>query len=325
VSRKRKNIALTISLLGFVFCTVTALGLTDQLCTTGGCSLYRDMSIFGINMYWFGSLFFLVAAISVIFNKSADHLNPYLSFWLLSGLTASAILLIVQSLTSPCALCLYVAFFVLLLAITLLVDVGRLKFLSRMLALKKAFIALLIAWAMVIVTTANQNISPVPIIGDSQSAVKVFFSPSCPSCVEKLIEMTTNNSVLPHLALYPIIINKNDAAVIKKMQNEFFRSGSVSSAIDAMTETPILNVMSFYDKLNLRIMSFLNKSFLAKIGVQAVPYVMTSSPGLLSVMSVPVAQGDNNPMIHYIFNADGVKCPIGVSKGDKCEVVFPTR
>jgi len=47
--------ALAAALLGMLFCIWTALGNEVAFCVTAGCSLYQDLVIGGLSMWWIGT------------------------------------------------------------------------------------------------------------------------------------------------------------------------------------------------------------------------------------------------------------------------------
>lgn len=50
--------ALAAALLGMLFCIWTALGNEVAFCVTAGCSLYQDLVIGGLSMWWIGTAAF---------------------------------------------------------------------------------------------------------------------------------------------------------------------------------------------------------------------------------------------------------------------------
>ena len=54
--------ALAAALLGMLFCIWTALGNEVAFCVTTGCSLYQDLVIGGLSMWWIGTAAFGVLA-----------------------------------------------------------------------------------------------------------------------------------------------------------------------------------------------------------------------------------------------------------------------
>ena len=54
--------ALAAALLGMLFCIWTALGNEVAFCVTAGCSLYQDLVIGGLSMWWIGTAAFGVLA-----------------------------------------------------------------------------------------------------------------------------------------------------------------------------------------------------------------------------------------------------------------------
>lgn len=98
--------ALAAALLGMLFCIWTALGNEVAFCVTAGCSLYQDLVIGGLSMWWIGTAAFgVLACLALLGAVPAGHF--------LAGLTllGDIFLLLLMALTSPCVSCLVVACF----------------------------------------------------------------------------------------------------------------------------------------------------------------------------------------------------------------------
>ncbi|MFU8819642.1 MAG: hypothetical protein ACNA74_07980 [Desulfurivibrio sp.] len=270
--------ALLTALAGLVFSLLSALGLTDGVCVTGGCQLFRGTTLLGLDLYWYGALFFgvTVALIARRISRRDQfrrRSSTLLTLWLVAGLTVSAFLLGVQALTVPCLSC--------LIAAGLL---GTTAWLLR--PGSKLLTGTLLVWTLVLVAALSgllrQQFEPVPVFGQSDAAVKVFFAPSCPSCLEELRELAGREELHPRLALYPLALKRADLPFILRFRQELASSGSLAAAVDTLTEIGPERPGTG-ELWQIRRLSFRNRAFLAAIGARTVPYLLTSSPGLLAV------------------------------------------
>lgn len=268
--------ALLTALAGLVFCVLAALGLADDFCAGEGCRLFRGMTLLGIDLYWFGAVYFAIAAVLIVGQGrrgARERRRPavILRLWLLAGLVIDGLLLGVQALTAPCPSCLIVAA---LLGLTALLLLGG----SRLLA------AVLLLWSVLLVAAAGgllrQQVGPVAVYGDEQATVRLFFSPSCPSCLHELRELAGREDLHPRLALYPLALNDGDLPVIYRFRAEVAAGAPLAAAVAKLNSAaPALS--GWRQGLDLRLLSLRNRAFLATIGARTIPYLLTSTPGRL--------------------------------------------
>lgn len=269
-------VALLTALAGLVFTIMSALGLADAVCVTDGCRLFQDTTFLGLDLYWFGAFFFGVTAALLYrqLTRPGPALGPswFLVLWLSAGLLVSAFLLGVQALTTVCLSCLIVAG---LLGVTVLLVLAG----SRLLT------GILLIWALVLVTALSgllrQQFDPVPVFGGPEAALKVFFAPSCPSCLVELRELAAREEIHPRLALYPLALRPADLAVIYHFRRELTHSGDLAAAVALLAEAGLARP-GWREMLAIRTISFRNRAFLAVIGARTVPYLLTSAPSLLA-------------------------------------------
>ena len=98
--------ALAAALSGHALLHLTALGNEVAFCVTAGCSLYQDLVIGGLSMWWIGTAAFgALVFLALLGAVPAGHL--------LAGLIllGDIFLLLLMALTSPCVSCLVVACF----------------------------------------------------------------------------------------------------------------------------------------------------------------------------------------------------------------------
>lgn len=286
----KRSAAVLTAAAGTLFCLLSALGFTAELCHSDGCRLFEGATLLGLDLYWYGTLFFAIAtwliarAIGRRSSAGRTPLGRSLVLWMLGGLLVSSTLLAIQALTVPCVSCLIVAA---LLGLTVLLLLPGSRILTVALA----------CWALIMVGAlsglARQHFQPLPIYGERGATIKLFFSPSCPSCVKELRELAHREELHSMLALFPLAMNKGDSTALFRFNQELKLSGTLAEAVEAMqsraTENPVTSP-TFKELQQIRLQSFRNKAFLAAIGARTVPYLQTSNPGLL----IPPASSDEN-------------------------------
>ncbi|MEG6549148.1 hypothetical protein V6C53_02765 [Desulfocurvibacter africanus] len=282
----RRAAAILFSLTGAVFCILAALGLTDAVCATEGCALFKGAAIFGLDLYWIGAVFFLGISLLLLFQRRRRELSASVMLLLAAGLVVDAFLLAVQAVTAPCLSCLVVAA---LLGITVLMLLPGSTLLART----------AVVWVVIFVAAlagvARDQLTPVPAFGSPTAAVKVFFSPSCFVCQMELQELAVKSDLHKDLALYPVANESGDLEAIHRFRRVVAESGSLPMAVDALFSAG--EGLSLGESLQLQAVCFRNKVFLARAGARSIPYVLTSSPALLQSASAqqaptPAVAGD---------------------------------
>ncbi|MFO7594744.1 MAG: vitamin K epoxide reductase family protein [Desulfocurvibacter africanus] len=281
----QRTAAILVSLAGAAFCILTALGLTEALCVTEGCSVFRGAKLLGIDLYWLGAAYFLTLTALLAFQRPRGQLSWALKVALLAGLVIDSALLGVQAVTAPCVNCLVVAS---LLGVTAVLLLRKQPLLAKVTAI----------WAVLFVAALagvfRDQLSPVPAYGSADAAIKVFFSPSCPACRLVVQDLTQQPDLQGDLALYAVAKDDGDLAGIHRFHEEMLRSGDLSKALETCF-SPAGEAgpqPSWSQTLAIKAASLRNKSFLARSGASSVPFVFTSAPGLL--LTAFKAQSDDS-------------------------------
>lgn len=299
--------ALLVSLAGAFFCALAALGLTEAICVTEGCSVFRGTKVLGIDLYWLGAAYFLVLAILILLSRARGQLSTTLKAAILTGLVIDGLLLAVQAVTAPCANCLAVAG---LLGLTALLLLRRQTLLAKVTAV----------WAMLFVAALSgvfrDQLAPVPAYGSAESATKVFFSPSCPACRRVIHDLAERTELHGDLALYAVAKSEGDLAGIQRFHAELTRSGDLAKAVEACFSPADETVAqpTWSESLAIRAASLRNKSFLARSGVSSVPFVSSSAPGLL-LAAFQMQPGENVQSAEPSRRDEGC----GYAASDTCE------
>lgn len=293
---------LFIAIAAIIFCVWIALGNDVNFCVTTGCSLYQDTSFFGVSMWWFGTAAFTVlAACALLGQKRIGQWFGALFIF------ADIFLLGLMELTAPCVSCLVVAA-LFALCYWLFREPREARpspgaFSGRS--------PLLLIWLVLFIanlgTVARSQFDVWPILDESGDAkMRMFFSPSCPYCVDGIKVLSGNIDV----AFYPVAENENDVYRLAKMLSLVEDGMGLAEALAQSAEfadaknTGYLNP----EMLVLRFRLLRNKAHLFAAGSKAVPFFETRGlPGDITARlkasqapPVPARPGDGTPKDHEL-------------------------
>ncbi|MFO8083646.1 MAG: hypothetical protein R6U27_04920, partial [Desulfobacterales bacterium] len=91
----------TIALAGFLFCLLSAMGITDGICLTQGCEVYKGYRVGGISFYWIGAAVFLLLGLMSLWKGNYGFLAIFTGMALIGNFA----FLIIQFLMWPCTSC----------------------------------------------------------------------------------------------------------------------------------------------------------------------------------------------------------------------------
>ncbi len=187
-----------IALAGFLFCIMSALGITDNLCVTQGCEVYRGYTVAGVSLYWLGAAVFLLLAMISLWPGSYGVLA------ILTGLVlvGNFVFLIMQFLLWPCTSCLIVAALLGSFAWCLSVQVKS--------GLRMLCMVWLLLFSANLLLLARDSIAPWPVLGKTNAEIQIFFSPSCPACREVVENFLDRPDIEPYVAFYPVAKDDGD-------------------------------------------------------------------------------------------------------------------
>lgn len=274
-----------LAFAGAVFCTLNATKNFDVICVTAGCEIFKDISVYGISLWWVGTALFLTLALLNIFNYRKLALSLALF-----AVIADLGFLLFMTFTAPCVPCLI---FAAILFILFLMQSTILKSPSRLIA------PVLIVWALFftpnIFSTINEQMGTWAISGSKQPDVQVYFSPSCPSCKALIPKISKNDS--GNIAYYPVVETENDVDAILIMQDALNQGTSMYIAFNrSIRSGATVPETSFWDRIVLQWNLFRNKSKLASIGVTRIPVLITNGvpSSLLSPTKATGQARENN-------------------------------
>jgi hypothetical protein len=256
---------LCLALLATAFCVWSALGNEVSICVTAGCSLYQDSTVAGIPLWWLGTGAFAVLAGLALLGLAAAG-RTLAGIFLLGDI----FLLALMALTAPCVSCLAVAVFFALLYLGF-----RQAAAARSRSPRPGRSALLLLWLALFVVNVGavaRTLAQVwPITENGEEAtVRMFFSPSCPSCREGIRILSGHVDV----AFYPVAENEADVYKAARMEELLQQGQSMAQALEGaqQAQQPVGLAAWRPDHLWLRFRLLRNKAHIFLSGGQAVPF-----------------------------------------------------
>ncbi|MBR5734335.1 MAG: hypothetical protein IKX79_02175 [Desulfovibrionaceae bacterium] len=233
-------------------------------CTSSGCALQHDFSLWGIGAGVFGALILcsLVKA-------------PKLGLWL-SGLALACdmFLLILMLLTATCPACLVSA---LLLALCFVgfIHASRTPWNTSTPPLA---LGLLYLWSMLFVIDTGLLVRDIAapwaisVPEKDQPKANIYFSTSCQACRNLLLGMRPAD--LSTIAWYPVAEKKEDLRAIHALEREIRRGVPLDIALRRLPQDlSTLPSLSIGDFLRLKIRLGINRSRVLISGRDALPFV----------------------------------------------------
>ena len=262
---------LLMALLGLAFCVWSAFGNDINFCVTAGCTLYQDTTVGGISMWWFGAgAFGLLGTFAL---AGAVGLGRFCSALALLG---DICLLALLAATAPCLLCLIAAIFFALTYRAFRRSVQPQAGLGRP-AGNIAPSILLVVWTLLFIVNAGSVVRSQndvwPLLDDeTDAAVHLYFSPSCPSCREAVEALSGRVDV----AFYPLAEGEIDVHKTQAMENLLGKGMSMAEALADVQNVAVPE--GLWDKIRpelwfLRLRLLRNKAHVFGAGSSKVPFV----------------------------------------------------
>ncbi len=266
---------LLASLAGLIFCAWSAYGNTIDICISAGCDISKDISIGGISLWWFGCAAF---ALLVILSFSG---RPVLGI-IVSGacLVADVGFLFLMLLTASCISCLVVA-------ILFALSYSAFRHANNTFDLPVPRSWLVLFWLLFFIanvgSVVRENMLPWAIHKTENSTVNVYFSPTCPSCLDAVAALNNSASA----AFFPIAKNDQDLALIALMQDNLEKGHSPLEAITlARQNINTAATQGIFSNIILKFRTLINSSYLARNGIEVVPVIEYKGlPGFLAPRS----------------------------------------
>lgn len=256
---------LCLALLAAAFCVWSAFGNDVNLCVTAGCSLYQDSSLAGISLWWLGAGVFALLGLLALLGAAA--LGRALAGLALLG---DICLLLLMALTAPCVSCLVAALFFALCYLSF-----RQAVTTRGRETKTRHSLLVLVWLLLFAVNLGavaRSQADVWSITDNsgEATVRMFFSPSCPSCREGVDILSGHVDV----AFYPLAENEADIYKVAQMRLLLDQGQSMAEALAGSQETVVPRGLAAWspDMLLLRFRMLRNKAHVFASGSQSVPF-----------------------------------------------------
>lgn len=261
-----------VALLGGCYCVLQmVLPATIVPCITSGCKVVQDFSIGGVSLWLIGAGYFIVM-FAIAIRKHWKFL------WAISlfALTVDCLLLLVMFVFGSCLPCLGAAVF-----IAALYGIAALGYCGSKSSCK--FLLPLIAWGglflAAVVSVGVEQLGVWQISGEPRAERKVYFSPSCPACLDAI------GIFSGRAAFIPIAERKGDYEMLLAVQVTMSKGWGFEEALlhvmQAPPETPIKQ--TFWESVLTRGMLLRNKAELSRMGVDRLPLiVINGSPQVVN-------------------------------------------
>lgn len=261
---------LALALLGMAFCLWSAFGNDINFCVTAGCSLYQDFSLGGVSLWWLGTTAF--AGLFLLALVGASAWGVVFSALALAG---DALLLLLMVFTAPCISCLTVAVFFALSYWAFrraYADEER-RGPQRPSILLLLWLALFLVNVGVAVRSQN-DVWPINELAPNEEgyiapSVRMFFSPSCPSC-RKGVEILSGKV---DVGFYPVTEGPEDLIKILAMRKHLDEGASMAEAMTQAQKATRDDVSLWTpDAVWLRFRLLRNKAHIFLAGSRTIPF-----------------------------------------------------
>ena len=261
---------LTLALLGMAFCLWSAFGNDINFCVTAGCSLYQDFSIGGVSLWWLGTTAFTGLFLLALVGASAWGV-----VFSALALAVDALLLLLMVFTAPCISCLVAAVF-----FALSFHAFRRAYADEERRDTRRTSVLLLIWMalfLVNVGMAVRSQSDVWAInelapneeGNIAPSVRMFFSPSCPSCRQGVEILSGKVDV----GFYPVTESMDDLIKILAMRAHLDEGLSMAEALTRAQKATRADVSLWTpDAVWLRFRLLRNKAHIFLAGSRTIPF-----------------------------------------------------
>ncbi|SHN71060.1 hypothetical protein [Desulfovibrio litoralis] len=267
-----------ISLLACAFClfniylhTPEAAKTASLFCPTNGCVLFEDFTVFDISLWFIGAVVFLILCLLSL--KGSRRLVLFFSGL---ALLLDCFLLFLLIVTSPCVSCLAVALFFALIYIHTRYNSpeyihGGFK-----------FGVLFIFWSFLFVanifSAIEESLGSWVITGSKEAEIKLYFSPTCPACIDALTGLATNTKV----AFLPVAKDKQDKEIILRLREELNNGADLLTGLRNAHASQIKPELNFFDNLYYSFQLYRNRAYSMRVGDHSLPLMVVNNiPALL--------------------------------------------
>lgn len=294
-SKRFLTIPFLLALFGVIFSLWNSLGDPSVLCVTEGCSLFQNFKIAGISLWWVGVGSMALLALSALIGLVKTGL-----FLSCMGLLLDTILLVIMLSSAPCLNCLIIGLILALLYLSF-----RSLFYKRQRNPRKSMPLAFYIWAFVFILNLGCLIQdtikpwglPVNNLQTSEAPVQIYFSPSCPACLN-LIESLGQGGSPQYFAIYPIAENSQDILVIDALYSKMQKGLPIAQALTEARAgeyklTPDLLLQPHLIWLQLKL--WRNNAHVLSAGSDRLPFVeFRGSPAILMQQAAAKNQQSHN-------------------------------
>lgn len=252
-----------LAALGAAFCAWAAIAPSESLCVSTGCSLYSNLTIWGLPLWWYGTGAFSLLALFCIFGKQGAARG---FAWLM--LAADTALLALMALTAPCAACLVVAALIAGAFVAIPGEPRRNR--------QQHVSILLLVWGGLFFANgaalATERMGTWNLAGPENAPVTLYFSPSCSACRQAITALA---GAAPDTVAYrPVAEKDDDILAIEQMRRAVEQGASVADALRKAVETPEAPAMSLYEQARLRWKLLRNRARVLSTGADRLPVML---------------------------------------------------
>jgi hypothetical protein len=276
-------------LTGLLVCIILASDMVPDFCSTNGCMITKKFSIAGINLYWIGALFFATCFTLSLFKK-----YNFLGNLAFTAVAIDSVLLLVLLVLLPCTSCLLVG--------AIIFGISTILYFQNIITSNKIKIVSslwIVFFVINIIFVGKSLVEPWAIYGDNNAEVKIYFSPTCESCKDAVIEAIESSPT--KIALYPIAKNDKDFDLVNILACNMELNHNPKECIEnCLQKENKVNDKKTIDSVILAFNLFRNKLALLSMNVTEVPLVMTNkffiakspeTPDLNVFESTPAVKG----------------------------------
>lgn len=262
---------LFFAVLGALFCFWSVQGNDVNFCNTAGCTLYRDVSVAGLSLWWYGlGVFSFLGLLALL---GTVQLALFVSG---CALLADIFLLALMSITAPCLNCLIVG---LCFALTYRSFSHQYHERRRMeggpASSMSHFSLLLTLWlfffCLNVGAVLRYEVGPWAVYGESETAhVHLYFSPSCPHCRDAVFYYAGSVDT----AFYPLADDDSDLYKTYALTRHLSQGKTLEEALKACQDAPSWDFLHNFspDILLLELRMLRNKAHVFNAGSQGVPF-----------------------------------------------------
>jgi len=257
ISYKRLTSGLLLA-FGLVLCLLALTGLNGKLCLTEGCQIYRGFKLWGFSLHHVGGAAFALG-LYWLYRRS-----PFYKDFIRLCLWGETALLAFQAAFLPCSECLLIG---LIWGLVGFLTIPRHRVMKLWAVLFLAAMAILV----------KDLVKPWPVYGGEDSAVKVFFSPSCDHCREMILNLMAGDIQGEDVAFYPVALEGDDLHRVASFRQTLSESLNLWKAFQACWGSPKPCALGLSDWLNLHLGLLRNKMILARMGAKEVPLILSKA------------------------------------------------